>query len=130
MGLWLAASAPLALSAAPDTKALGLEAGVPGSTAMPPSCSLELLVIELSSIAGGASQVSAWLTYDEDGAEGITPQRTTGALQAITPTPTDATIGFVSFALGGIPFRGSTLYVHVLVDAGTASGRAKLYSET
>lgn len=126
--LWLAASTPTVLGTSAISMRLGAQELVENSTDLPARCHLYSLTVLLSEITGGGStQVSAWLTYDETGSDGITPQRTTSAIQTYTPDLDVSTNGYVSWRIE-TPFLGADgeCWAHVVLDAGTATGVVKL----
>lgn len=126
--LWIAGSEEMSLSTSTATATLGASDVVTNSTALPPRCYLHELVIELSGLTGGAAvEVTAWLSYDASGTQGITPRETASATQQFTEDLADSTAGFVAWRIEA-PFYGTSCNVHVELSAGVGVGVVKLYA--
>jgi len=129
MGRWVASAPVASLSSAWTTFVVGQESSVPVSTDLPANCDLVSVVILLSSI-NTASTVTVAIAHNDTGTNGVTPFTPTGATQTINvPSSGD---GYVAFTLGSvwIAEAGEKPRVRVKLDAGTATGQAKLYAST
>ena len=113
---------------------VGADTNVPSAAAVPNQAEINGVIISLTSIAGGAASVTAYLCMDSLGDRPITPGATLGATQLITT----GLSGGGGAAVGGVSFEvdhdyhydnravgGSTgekrLFVVIKLDAGTAT---------
>ena len=114
------------------TSWLTVELGaVEGDTATEPVPSrgwLAGLDLRLSEIQGAGS-VTFYLSEDAAGLRLLTPNGTSGATQAISLALDETTAGGVSWNLARKPISGGALYVHVKLDAGTATGTVRVSGE-
>jgi hypothetical protein len=118
-GLSESAAVPLSTSYA----VLTLD-GVPaGARDVADQIRLGLAELALTSIAGGASQVTWYIARDGNRDEPITDEITADIVTGAT-----AGAGGCAASLNGLPFvaSGGALYVAAKVDAGTAVGIARL----
>ena len=84
--------------------------------------------LRLSAIQGAVT-VTFYLSEDEAGEKLFTPSGTTGATQTISLARDSSTAGGVSWNLARKPFAGGALYAHFKLDAGTATGAARVCGE-
>ena len=98
------------------------------SAEFPRNCEIESVEIFLTSIAGGASEISMYLARDSTGDVAITPGGTTGATQTIKSGFTSGTGSVVFLVEKDFNFDSNvtnatagTLYVVLNTDAGTAT---------
>lgn len=87
--------------------------------------------VDLSSLVG-ATALTCFLTYDEDGRAWFSPSTPSGATQTISPDPSgDNTYGGAVFSFGQ-PFvrRGDSLVVWLKLDAGTGTAAVRVVGET
>tara|TARA_R100001086_G_scaffold75575_6_gene36643 strand:+ start:697 stop:1131 length:435 start_codon:yes stop_codon:yes gene_type:complete len=103
------------------------------SAEFPRNCEIESVEIFLTSIAGGASDVTMYLARDSTGDVAITPGGTTGATQTITSGFTSNTGSVVFEVESDFNFDDSvtnatagTLYVVLRTDAGTATADVRV----
>lgn len=118
----------LALTPEWSTVALGAVAGDDTTEPAPSRGWLVSLDVRLSGIQGSSS-VTFYLSTDEAGLELLTPNGTTGATQVISLAKDNAEAGGVSWLLARRPFAGAAIHLHAKLDAGTATGSARLAGE-
>ncbi len=118
----------LALSTSWTTATLAAVVGDDSTEPLPTRGWLVGLDLRLTEISG-ATSVTFYLSDDADGLHLLTPSGTSGATQTISLAKDNATAGGVSWNLTRRPFAASALYVHVKLDAGTASGAVRATGE-
>lgn len=118
----------LALTTVWLTVALGAVEGDPTTEPMPSRGWLEGLDLALTEIQGAGS-VTFYLSSDVAGVQLLTPNRTSGATQAINLALDATSSGGVSWNLSRKPFAGSAMYAHFKLDAGTATGSVRVSGE-
>ena len=118
----------LALTTAWLTVELGAVDGDDTTEPTPSRGWLAGLDVRLAGIQG-ASSVTFFLSTDEAGLNLLTPNGTTGATQAISLALDETSAGGVSWNLARKPFAGGVIHLHLKLDAGTATGSARLAGE-
>lgn len=88
--------------------------------------------VELSGISGAPTQATAWASHDQNGAQAITPNGTSGATQTLSATGDgDASKGGATFNLDRTPYITlDGLWVWVRLDNGTADCTVRIWGET
>lgn len=113
-----AATETMSLTTSYVGSALTASSVLEGSNAVPNNCEVSLAQLRLSSIAGGAAQVT-WYLGSENGEHAITAERTDDILDADADNNGSCArrvaVGYDGETLG-------TLYLWAKLDAGTASG--------
>lgn len=119
----------LSLTSSWVSTALGAVSGDSTTEDLPSRGWLVGLDLRLTSISG-ASTVTFYLTEDANGLVLLTPHALSAATQTISLGLGAGTSGGVSWNLIRRPFALSSLYAHFKLDAGTATGSARLVGET
>ena len=118
----------LSLSTEWTTAALGVVDGDDTTEPLPTRGWLAGLDVRLSDVQDAGS-VRFYLSKDEAGEELLTPSDTAGATQSINLALGSATSGGTSWNLARRPFAGGVVYIHLVLDAGTANASVRLSGE-
>lgn len=111
------------------TAALGAVEGDAATEGCPTRGWILGLDVRLSAISG-AGAVTFYLSEDEDGKKLLSPHSPSGATQSVSLAKGSMTEGGVSWFLSRKTFVCDAIFVHLCLDAGTATGAVRLSGET